>query len=90
MALNKTTCEHLNNLQLIHSKEYVCEECIKTGDMWVHLRICQTCGKVHCCDASKNKHSTKHFHQTNHPVVISAEPGEKWAWCYQDELFLPF
>ncbi|GGG31735.1 hypothetical protein GCM10011378_05330 [Hymenobacter glacieicola] len=54
------------------------------GDTWVHLRVCQTCGHVGCCDSSKNKHATRHFHATQHPVVISAEPGEQWAWCYVD------
>lgn len=90
MAFYKTVCGHLKSLEPIHSNKYECEECIKTGDIWVHLRVCQTCGKVHCCDDSKNKHATKHFHQTSHLVVISAEPGERWAWCYQDESFMTY
>lgn len=65
-----------------------CEECLKAGDEWVHLRLCLECGHVGCCDSSKNKHATKHFHQTNHPVVRSFQPGENWRWCYVDELFV--
>lgn len=64
-----------------------CEECLKTGDSWVHLRLCLTCGHVGCCDNSKNKHATKHFHKSGHPVIRSFEPGESWLWCYVDELF---
>ena len=69
---------------------YECEECVKTGDTWVHLRTCQTCGTTLCCDSSPNKHATKHFKHTEHPIIISAEPGEKWAWCYVDEVFAKF
>ena len=65
-----------------------CEDCLKTGDTWVHLRMCMTCGHVGCCDSSKNKHATKHFHGTKHPIIRSAEPGEGWYWCYVDELLL--
>ncbi|MEM8966785.1 MAG: UBP-type zinc finger domain-containing protein [Bacteroidota bacterium] len=83
-------CEHFDSNSLKTANEYVCEECVKTGDSWVHLRTCQTCGKTHCCDSSPNKHATKHFHASHHPVVISAEPGEKWAWCYQDEQFMRY
>ena len=69
---------------------HVCEECIRTGSSWVHLRTCQTCGATLCCDASPNKHMTKHAHQTGHPVIISAEPGEQWMWCYPDKLFAEY
>jgi uncharacterized UBP type Zn finger protein len=62
-----------------------CEECLAIGDEWVHLRLCETCGHVGCCDSSKNKHATKHFHATQHPVIRSLEPGEFWKWCYVDE-----
>lgn len=65
-----------------------CEECLKTGDSWVHLRLCLTCGHVGCCDDSKNKHATKHFHETKHPVIKSFEPGENWKYCYPDDLFV--
>lgn len=64
-----------------------CEECLKSGDEWVHLRICKICGHVGCCDNSKNKHATKHFHSTGHPIIQSYEPGEKWGYCYADDIF---
>jgi uncharacterized UBP type Zn finger protein len=64
-----------------------CEECLKSGDTWVHLRLCTTCGHVGCCDSSPNRHATKHFHATHHPVVRSFQPGEGWFWCYADEVF---
>src|SRR6266478_2141117 len=65
-----------------------CEECLKMGDRWLHLRLCVTCGHVGCCDDSKNKHAAKHFHSTNHPLIKSFEPDEEWGWCYVDELLL--
>ena len=61
-----------------------CRECLAMGDRWVHLRTCLHCGHVGCCDSSKNKHATAHFHATGHAVVQSAEPGEDWRWCYAD------
>lgn len=67
-----------------------CEECLQMGDGWVHLRLCLTCGHVGCCDNSKNKHATKHFHATNHPIIQSFERGEEWGWCYIDEVMLEF
>jgi uncharacterized UBP type Zn finger protein len=63
-----------------------CEECLKTGSWWVHLRLCETCGHVGCCDSSPNKHATRHFHSSGHPIVQSFEPGEDWLWCYVDEV----
>ena len=65
-----------------------CEECLAAGMHWVHLRLCQECGHVGCCDQSQGKHATKHFHQTKHPIMKSFEPGEDWSWCYVDELFM--
>ena len=63
-----------------------CEECLKTGSRWVHLRVCLDCGHVGCCDSSPNKHATKHFHATQHPLIGSLEPGETWGWCYADQV----
>lgn len=81
------TCSHLQQPQKITAtKTHLCEDCIKTGDSWVHLRMCMECGHVGCCDSSKNRHATKHFHATKHPVMRSAEPGENWTWCYVDEV----
>ena len=65
-----------------------CEDCLKIGDSWVHLRLCLICGHVGCCDSSKNKHATKHFHSTKHPIVQSFEPNEDWRWCFVDQTFL--
>jgi uncharacterized UBP type Zn finger protein len=79
-------CTHLDGIRFTHTDKHVCEECIKTGDTWVHLRMCLECGRVGCCDSSKNKHATKHFRHTKHPLVRSIEPGEEWVWCYVDEL----
>lgn len=88
MPLRQKRCEHLPNTDNLRiRKDYVCEECIKDNSTWVHLRTCQSCGITLCCDSSPNQHATKHFQNTNHPVVISAEPGEKWMWCYIDKLF---
>jgi uncharacterized UBP type Zn finger protein len=65
-----------------------CEDCLRMGDTWVHLRECLTCGHVGCCDASKNKHASRHFHATYHPIVRSFQPGEDWRWCYVDEVLV--
>ncbi|MEO1654518.1 MAG: UBP-type zinc finger domain-containing protein [Bacteroidota bacterium] len=80
------SCPHLDHFQPKYfTKDHVCEECIKTHSRWVHLRTCQTCGITLCCDSSPNKHATKHYEETGHPVVISAEPDEYWAWCYEHQ-----
>src|SRR5215813_9270154 len=79
-------CSHFSKMKVIETGVDVCEDCIKTGDTWVHLRLCTECGRVGCCDSSKNKHATKHFHHTKHPVIRSIEPGESWTWCYVDEV----
>jgi Zn-finger in ubiquitin-hydrolases and other protein len=68
----------------------VCEECVKTGDRWDHLRICQTCGVTLCCDSSPNRHASRHARAANHPVIASAEPGERWLYCYIDEMFAEY
>jgi uncharacterized UBP type Zn finger protein len=83
-------CKHISevNLEIKPVTPKGCEECLKMGDRWVHLRLCLTCGHVGCCDNSKNKHATKHFHSTGHPVIRSFEPGESWMWCYLDKLFM--
>ena len=63
-----------------------CEDCLRIGGRWVHLRMCRTCGHVGCCDDSPNKHATGHYHSVGHPLIQSYEPGEDWVWCYEDEL----
>lgn len=79
------TCQHLDQIQAVVPSANGCEECLETGDTWVHLRLCMTCGHVGCCDDSKNKHATRHFMQTGHPIIKSFEPGEEWGWCYIDQ-----
>ena len=84
-------CKHISDLKdLKLAKANICEECIKSGSEWVHLRTCQACGTTLCCDQSPNKHATKHFHLTQHPVIISSQPGERWMWCYVDEQFVEY
>jgi uncharacterized UBP type Zn finger protein len=80
-------CAHLSEVRDVSpNTPEGCEECLKTGSWWVHLRLCLTCGHVGCCDSSPNKHATKHFRGTSHPIVKSFEPGEDWGWCYADQL----
>jgi uncharacterized UBP type Zn finger protein len=82
------SCTHLDEIHVTSVPAEIagCEECLKTGGWWVHLRMCQSCGKIGCCDNSPNKHATAHFHETSHPIIRSAEPGEDWSWCYVDEI----
>ncbi|MEA2240163.1 MAG: hypothetical protein QOC81_4887 [Thermoanaerobaculia bacterium] len=85
------SCTHLAAITTVkHPKHRVCEECVKTGSRWVHLRTCQECGATNCCDDSPNRHATKHAHATSHPVIASAEPGERWLYCYPDEAFVEY
>jgi uncharacterized UBP type Zn finger protein len=90
MASEKT-CSHIDaikNVQIARNLE--CEECVKTGSKWIHLRTCQTCGATLCCDSSPNKHASKHAHDSGHPVVASAEPNERWLYCYPDKLMVKY
>jgi uncharacterized UBP type Zn finger protein len=82
-------CEHIIDLEPVPPHANGCEECLRGGMSWVHLRMCMTCGHIGCCDSSPGKHATKHYHAKKHPVMASFEPGERWAWCYVDELELP-
>lgn len=81
-------CSHLDSIEVTELPDPLagCEECLKIGSGWVHLRMCVTCGKVGCCDNSSNRHATAHFHETGHPIIRSAEPDETWLWCYEDEV----
>jgi uncharacterized UBP type Zn finger protein len=76
------SCSHLDQIRNVTPTTNGCEECLRTGSTWVHLRLCLVCGHVGCCDSSPGKHATKHFHHTKHPVMRSMEPGENWGWCY--------
>jgi hypothetical protein len=79
-------CEHLSSVHAVKKpKQRVCEECVKTGDSWVHLRTCQTCGVTLCCDNSPNRHASAHADASTHAVIASAEPGERWLYCYADD-----
>ncbi|NBV18570.1 UBP-type zinc finger domain-containing protein [Janthinobacterium sp.] len=80
-------CRHLQDIHTRGANGDGCEECLKTGDSWVHLRVCMVCGHVGCCDDSKNQHASRHFRATGHPIMRSKEPGETWGWCYVDQLF---
>jgi len=82
------TCAHVAGIKAVRPSAQGCEDCLRIGATWVHLRLCMTCGHVGCCDSSPNRHATKHFHQTTHPIVRSLEAGEDWGWCYQDEVML--
>jgi Zn ribbon nucleic-acid-binding protein len=85
----KQACTHLDHVHAVEPRTPKgCEECLKIGQGWVHLRECLECGHVGCCDQSPGKHATKHFRATTHPIIKSFEPGEDWGWCYVDELFL--
>lgn len=87
----QTICSHITAIKDVKiSDDYVCGECIKHHTEWVHLRVCQTCGLTLCCDDSPEKHMTKHYHTTKHPVISSAQPGERWLWCYPDEVFAEY
>jgi uncharacterized UBP type Zn finger protein len=79
-------CSHLDQIQPVTPSAKGCEDCLRIGGTWQHLRLCMTCGHVGCCDSSPNKHATKHFRATEHPIIKSLQPGEAWGWCYVDEL----
>ncbi len=78
-------CTHLAGIRTVTPSARGCEECLASGDTWVHLRICRTCGHVGCCDDSKNRHATKHFHATTHPIIEGYDPPEGWGWCFVDK-----
>ena len=82
------SCSHVTTVKAVTAHTEGCEECLKSGSSWVHLRLCLTCGHVGCCDSSPNRHATKHFERTTHPVMASFEHGERWAWCYVDQMEL--
>lgn len=88
---SKPTCSHLHDIATVKQpKGRECEECIETGGTWLHLRTCQTCGINLCCDSSPNRHARGHAQESAHPVVASAEPGERWLYCYSDDTFAKY
>ncbi len=82
------SCTHLDRIEVTEPPETIagCEECLKIGSRWVHLRMCETCGKIGCCDSSPNRHASRHAHEADHPILRSVEPGENWSWCVVDEV----
>ncbi len=80
------SCSHLDQMEVTSTEEDACEECLKAGGEWVHLRMCLVCGTVGCCDQSPGKHATAHFHASDHPIMRSIEPGESWVWCFPDKM----
>ena len=86
--MKEKICSHIDAVADVKgAKRYECDECVKSGSRWLHLRTCQECGGTHCCDNSPNRHATKHARSTGHPVIASAEPGERWLFCYPDDAF---
>lgn len=84
-------CPHLAAIEKVrHAKRHACEECVKIGSTWVHLRTCQECGATLCCDQSPNHHATQHAKASHHPVIASAEPGERWLYCYPHDGFVEY
>jgi uncharacterized UBP type Zn finger protein len=81
-------CTHLDTIHPVTPSAPGCEDCLRTGSWWVHLRICMTCGHMGCCDSSPNRHATAHYHSSQHPIVRSMEAGEDWGWCYADQVLL--
>lgn len=85
------SCTHITAITTVKlPKRRECEECVKTGSSWVHLRTCQECGKTLCCDNSPNRHATAHARATSHPVIASGESGERWLYCYRDDEFADY
>lgn len=80
-------CEHLAEMRVVTPSADGCEDCLKIGGRWVHLRLCEICGHVGCCDQSPNQHATKHFKAVGHPMIKSFEAGEDWGYCYPDDMF---
>jgi hypothetical protein len=89
--MSNGACHHLTAVGTVKQPERrECEDCVKIGARWVHLRTCQECGGTRCCDSSPNRHATKHAHASGHPVIASAEPGERWLYCYPDDDVLEY
>ena len=89
--MSESTCTHIDAIESVKTAvKHECEECVKTGSRWVHLRTCQTCGVTLCCDSSPNRHASKHARSSQHPVIASAERGERWLYCFPDDAFVEY
>ena len=86
-----SACGHIDLVKaVVHPNVRACDECVKIGAAWVHLRTCQTCGVTLCCDSSPNRHASKHARASQHPVIASAELGERWLYCFPDDAFAEY
>ena len=91
MATGRGGCSHIEAVATVKSPaKRACEDCLKIGSSWVHLRTCQSCGGTRCCDSSPNRHASKHARSSGHPVVASSEDGENWLYCYPDDAFVEY
>jgi hypothetical protein len=89
--MSAAPCPHIAAITTVrHPKRRECGECVKIGSQWVQLRTCQECGETNCCDSSPNRHATRHADATRHPVIASAEPGDRWLYCYPDQAFAEY
>jgi len=90
--MNEPTCTHLDQIAVTVLPDSIpgCEECLKMGSRWLHLRMCLTCGKIGCCDSSRHQHARRHSEGDGHPLMRSAEPGEDWGWCFVDDVEVVF
>jgi uncharacterized UBP type Zn finger protein len=89
--VTERACSHLTAITDVRQPtRFECDECVKTGSLWMHLRTCQSCGATLCCDNSPNRHATGHARSSPHPVIASAEPGERWLYCYPDDAFVEY
>jgi hypothetical protein len=89
--MTEPACAHITAVEkVLHARKRECDTCVKIGARWVHLRTCQTCGVTLCCDSSPNRHASKHAQATGHPVIASAEPAERWLYCYPDDAFAEY
>ena len=86
--MSRPACSHLDQVAVLDPPAQIagCEECLAIGSRWVHLRMCQTCGRIGCCDSSPNRHASRHALEVGHAIARSVEPGENWSWCYVDEM----
>jgi uncharacterized UBP type Zn finger protein len=85
---NNAGCSHVDSIEWVDPTSTVCDQCVAMGDTWVHLRACLSCGQVGCCDQSKNKHATRHYRASGHPIIRSLQPDENWIYCYVDRVMM--
>jgi hypothetical protein len=84
------SCAHISAIASVNQGTRECKECVKIHSRWVHLRTCQTCGVTLCCDSSPNRHASAHARASSHPVIASAEPDERWLYCFPDDAYAEY